>query len=243
MNEPHAYGTNVETFLDEQSETCIEASGLSKVYWDGDRSLEIFKNVSIAVKKGEGVAILGPSGSGKTTLLNILSGLDKPNAGEVKLQGVSLNRMNEKEKAGFRNKTIGFIFQFYHLLSEFTALENVMLPALIRTNGGFRREAEKKAERLLEKVGLKERIRHFPGELSGGEQQRVAIARSLVNDPNILFCDEPTGNLDIRMGLEIAELLRNLFDQEGKTVLVVTHDERIARMTSRVWNIVDREWH
>ena len=225
-----------------ECETSIEAFGLGKVYWDGDRSLEILKDISFSVKAGEGVAILGPSGSGKTTLLNILSGLDKPSAGEVRLEGVSLGALSEKAKADFRNKKIGFIFQFYHLLSELTALENVMLPALMRKDAGASREAKSKAELLLDRVGLKDRMRHFPSELSGGEQQRVAIARALMNDPRVLFCDEPTGNLDIRMGFEIAELLRSLFDREKKTVLVVTHDERIARMASRVWNLVDRDW-
>lgn len=223
-------------------ETSIEAFGLGKVYWDGDRHLEILRDITLSVKTGEGVAILGPSGSGKTTLLNLLSGLDKPSGGEVRLNGVLLNRLNEKEKADFRNRHLGFIFQFYHLLSEFTAFENVLLPALIRQDATPAREKKTKAKALLNRVGLKDRMRHFPGELSGGEQQRVAIARALMNDPKILFCDEPTGNLDIQMGLEIAELLRNLFDEEGKTVLVVTHDERIAKMASRVWNIVDRDW-
>ena len=242
MNEPSPCKTQFEPISQGLGETSIEASGLGRVYWDGDRSLEILKEVSFSVKSGEGVAILGPSGSGKTTLLNLLSGLDKPSTGQVKINGVLLNRLNEKEKADFRNRTIGFIFQFYHLLSEFTVLENVMLPALIRKSVKGSGKAKARAESLLERVGLKDRMRHFPSELSGGEQQRVAIARSLMNDPKILFCDEPTGNLDIRMGLEIAELLRNFFEKERRTVLVVTHDERIARMASRVWNIVDRDW-
>ncbi|OIO36176.1 MAG: hypothetical protein AUJ72_06090 [Candidatus Omnitrophica bacterium CG1_02_46_14] len=223
-------------------ETSIEAIGLGKVYWDGDRSLEIFKELSFSIKTGEGVAILGPSGSGKTTLLNILSGLDKPTSGEAKLGGISVSGLSEKDKADFRNKTIGFIFQFYHLLSEFTALENVMLPALMSKNGPVRAGAKQKAKNLLERVGLKDRMQHFPSELSGGEQQRVAIARALVNDPKILFCDEPTGNLDARMGAEITELLRSLFDKEKKTVLVVTHDQKIASSVSRVWDIVTHDW-
>ncbi len=242
MSKSGFYEVVSDPVLRGSNETSIEAFGLSKVYWDGGRSLEILKDITFSVRPGEGVAILGPSGSGKTTLLNILSGLDKPSAGEVRLQGVSMSRLSEKDKADFRNKTIGFIFQFYHLLSELTALENVMLPALIGKNSGSVSQSKLKAEALLERVGLKERTRHFPNELSGGEQQRVAIARSLMNDPKILFCDEPTGNLDIRMGLEIAELLRSLFDKEQKTVLVVTHDERIARVANRVWNIVDRDW-
>ena len=224
------------------NEVCIEAVNVSKVYWDGDRTLEIFKNVSFSIKSGEGVAILGPSGSGKTTLLNILSGLDRPNEGRVRLAGMTLNDLSEKEKARFVNKTVGFVFQFYHLLSEFTAFENVILPALIRKDKRTAREARQRALALLERVGLKDRMTHFPSELSGGEQQRVAIARSLMNDPKILFCDEPTGNLDQKMGQGIAELLRDLYTKEGKTVLVVTHDERIAKMAHRVWSIVDRDW-
>jgi lipoprotein-releasing system ATP-binding protein len=224
------------------NEACIEAENLSKTYWDGDRTLEIFKNVSFSIKSGEGVAILGPSGSGKTTLLNILSGLDRPNEGKVRLAGMTLSDLNDKEKARFVNKTVGFVFQFYHLLSEFTALENVILPALIRKDKRTAKEARQRALALLERVGLKDRMTHFPSELSGGEQQRVAIARSLMNDPKILFCDEPTGNLDQKMGQGIAELLRDLYTKEGKTVLVVTHDERIAKMAHRVWSIVDRDW-
>jgi lipoprotein-releasing system ATP-binding protein len=223
-------------------QTSIEAVGISKVYWNGNHDLEILKDVTFSVKPGEGVAILGPSGSGKTTLLNLLSGLDRPSEGEIRLNGISLSGLNEKEKADFRNENIGFIFQFYHLLSEFTAFENVMLPAMMRKDRKSGGEMKSKAEALLGRVGLKDRIYHFPNELSGGEQQRVAIARALMNDPKILFCDEPTGNLDIRMGLGIIELLKDLFDKERRTVLVVTHDERIAKMASRVWNIVDRDW-
>ena len=223
-------------------ETTIEAVNLSKVYWDGDRTLEILKNVSFAVRRGEGIAILGPSGSGKTTLLNLLSGLDRPSAGEVRLGGVPLNKLSEGGKARFRNENVGFVFQFYHLLSEFTALENVMLPALVGKGRKNARQTLERAAGLLGRVGLKERLKHFPGELSGGEQQRVAIARALMNDPKILFCDEPTGNLDLGMGREIAELLRELFAERDKTVLIVTHDERIAQMADRVWNLVTGDW-
>ena len=223
------------------SPPCIEAIGLGKVYWDGDRELEILKDVSFSVQGGEGVAILGPSGSGKTTLLNILSGLDRPKAGEVRLDGVSLASLGETEKARFRNERIGFVFQFYHLMREFTALENVMMPALIK-NKGKREEVRGRAASLLERVGLKERLRHYPAELSGGEQQRVAIARALMNDPRILFCDEPTGNLDPETGAGIASLLGQLFKRDGKTVLIVTHDERIAKMAHRVWDLVKKDW-
>ena len=220
------------------SETTIEATALGKVYWDGSRSLEVLNNFSLTARRGEGVAILGPSGSGKTTLLNLLSGLDTPSAGDVKIDGVSLRSLSENEKAVLRNKKIGFVFQFYHLLSELTALENVMLPAQIGRGRGLTAEICLRAENLLQRVGLKERMTHFPSELSGGEQQRVAIARALMNDPNILFCDEPTGNLDRAMGSEVAELLKNLFSKDQKTVVMVTHDEKIAGMADRVFNLM-----
>ena len=220
----------------------LEAIGLRKVYSDGQRELQIFNNLSLKIRKGEGVAILGPSGSGKTTLLNLLSGLDEPSSGQVFLDGVSIHESNPRDKARFINRNIGFIFQFYHLLPEFTALENVMLPVLVSRESSKIPEARKKAEALLEQVGLKDRMKHFPSELSGGEQQRVAIARALIHDPKFLFCDEPTGNLDIRRGEEIAELLKRLFSEQRKTVLIVTHDERIAKMAHRVWNIVKQDW-
>ena len=228
--------------MSENRTAALEALNISKVYCDGDRELQVLKDISLSVKSGEGVAILGPSGSGKTTLLNILSGLDRPSGGEVRLGGVGLNKMGEKEKARLRNETIGFVFQFYHLLAEFTALENVMLPSLIAPGRRPDRQIKEKAMALLERVGLKERQGHFPSELSGGEQQRAAIARALMNDPEILFCDEPTGNLDREMGREITALLKDLFSKDKKTVLVVTHDERIAKMADRVWDIVKGDW-
>ena len=220
----------------------IEASHLSKVYWDGDRKLSILTDVSFSVAAGEAVAILGPSGSGKTTLLNLLSGLDRPTEGRVRLDGVELGALGEKEKAFWINRNLGFVFQFYHLLPEFTAIENVMLPAWI---GGATRAKDRALERagiLLRRVGLSERASHFPGELSGGEQQRVAIARALMNDPKILFCDEPTGNLDPKMAAGVAELLRKLFQEEKKTLVMVTHDDKIAGIADRVWDLVTRQW-
>lgn len=222
-------------------ELMIEASGISKVYWDGTRPLEILKKISLSVKRGEGVAILGPSGSGKTTLLNMLSGLDTPNEGEVRLGGTVMSKLSEGDRAAFRNQNIGFIFQFYHLLSEFTALENILLPSLMR-RGGFGAEARGRAMELLGRVGLKDRATHFPSELSGGEQQRIAIARALMNEPKILFCDEPTGNLDRKMAREIADLLRSLFKQENRTVVIVTHDEQIASMADRVMRLGEGNW-
>ena len=223
------------------NEFCVEASGVGKAYWDGGRELQILKNVSLSVRAGEGIAIFGPSGCGKTTLLNLLSGLDRPSEGEIRLEGVDLGGMREDERARYRNENLGFIFQFYHLLNEFSALENVMMPALIR-NHWKRSAVRDKAAALLERVGLGERLGHFPSELSGGEQQRVAIARALMNEPRILFCDEPTGNLDLERGAGVAELLRDLFRKDSKTVLIVTHDERIAKMADRVWNLVKGGW-
>ncbi len=215
-------------------ETSIEASGISKVYWDGSRRLDVLTDVSFSVRPGEAVAIVGPSGSGKTTLLNILSGLDEPSAGQVRIGGVGIHGLGEDAKAAFRNENIGFVFQFYHLLAEFTALENVMLPVLIRNHAAPDGAARRRAETLLSRVGLAERAVHFPGELSGGEQQRVAIARALVNGPKILFCDEPTGNLDPRMADEIVGIIRDFFYEDGRCAVIVTHDEKIAGMADRV---------
>jgi ABC-type lipoprotein export system ATPase subunit len=215
-------------------ELVIEASAISKVYWDGVRKLQVLRDISLTVKKGESVAVLGPSGSGKTTLLNLLSGLDRPSAGSVKLEGQDLHGLPERERARFRNERIGFVFQFYHLLPEFTALENVMLPAMMAAKPKSRPEIEKKAGSLLKRVGLAERSTHYPSELSGGEQQRVALARALVNEPSIVFCDEPTGNLDPATALEVAALIKELSALEKKTVLIVTHDARVAGIATKV---------
>jgi lipoprotein-releasing system ATP-binding protein len=231
-----------EVCVEEKVETSVEALCLSKVYWDGGRRLEVFRDLTLLVPRGKGLAIFGPSGSGKTTLLNLLTGLDRPTEGRVIVGGVELGRLNEAQRAEFRNRSIGFVFQFYHLLSEFTALENVMLPAMLRKSSEDEARIRGRAAALLERVGLKKRARHFPSELSGGEQQRVAIARALMNDPEILFCDEPTGNLDLSMAREIAALLNDLYRKEKKTVLIVTHDENMAKQADRVWNIVSRQW-
>ena len=218
----------------------IEAQGVSKVYWDGDKTLQVLKDISLTVKKGEMLAVLGPSGSGKTTLLNILSGLDKPSTGTVQLEGQDLYQLSERQMARVRNERIGFVFQFYHLLPEFTALENVILPARIAKSGsvlGGHAAQGERAKRLLDQVGLSARASHYPSEMSGGEQQRTALARALMNDPAILFCDEPTGNLDPATGKEVAKLIKDLSVQSGKTVLVVTHDPSVAGLATRVWNM------
>jgi ABC-type lipoprotein export system ATPase subunit len=224
-----------------ETQTVIEATGISKVYWDGNSNLSVLKDISLSVPEGQGIAILGPSGSGKTTLLNILSGLDRPTQGRVKLAGVAIDSLNESRKAEFRNRHLGFVFQFYHLLGELTALENVLLPALIH-RGRVDHPLVNKAKALLERVGLKQRFEHYPSELSGGEQQRVAMARALINDPKILFCDEPTGNLDAAMGQEVAGLVEDFFKDQKKTVVLVTHDAEIAKIADHVWNLANGQW-
>ena len=220
----------------------IIAKDLHKIYRTGAKEVRAVNGIDLEIKDGVSAAITGPSGAGKSTLLHLLGGLDNPTRGSVSLDGVDIYKLSDGARAKIRNERVGFVFQFYHLLPEFTALENVMLPALIRKDKRNAKETRQRALALLERVGLKERMGHFPSELSGGEQQRAAIARSLMNDPEILFCDEPTGNLDQKMGQGIAELLRDLYTKERKTVLVVTHDERIAKMAHRVWSIVDRDW-
>ncbi len=225
-----------------QVETTVEAIGVSKVYWDGKRKLEVLRNATLTVKAGEVAAVLGPSGSGKTTLLNVLSGLDSPDGGSVRLLGQDLAALPEVEKARLRNRSVGFVFQFYHLLPEFSALENVMMPAVIAQDPDLRRSARDRAAALLESVGLGARLTHFPSELSGGEQQRVAIARALVNDPAVLFCDEPTGNLDRATGQEIAGLLEGFMRRGRKTAVIVTHDERLAQTADRIWDISTGDW-
>ena len=223
-------------------ETTVEACGISKVYWDGGRPLQVLKNVSLTVQKGQGVAILGPSGCGKTTLLNILGGLDTPGEGSVRLCGRDLGSMSENARADLRHRRLGFVFQFYHLLPEFTALENMMLPAMLGAKRNSEKKIREKAVSLLKKVGLGDRAEHHPSQLSGGEQQRAAIARALMNDPDILFCDEPTGNLDPETGAGVVELIKSFYEKEKKTVLVVTHDVRLAKMATKVWNIVKGQW-
>jgi lipoprotein-releasing system ATP-binding protein len=215
----------------------IQIRDLRKSFRMGSEELHILKGVNLAIRRGEFLAIVGPSGVGKSTLLHILGGLDRPTAGEVYYEGVEVSRLSEGELAAFRNQTVGFVFQFHHLLPEFTALENAMMPALI----GRRplRSAEEEARGILQRVGLADRLDHRPGELSGGEQQRVAIARALVLYPNVLLADEPTGNLDSKTGEAIFELLREVNRGQGLTVILVTHNEWFARRTDRVLRMAD----
>lgn len=215
----------------------IEARGLRKVYRNGVKQLEVLKGVDLKVEKGEVLAVLGPSGAGKSTLLHLLGGLDSPTAGEVMIEGEEIFSLSEAERARLRNEKIGFVFQFYHLLPEFDALENVLLPLLIK-GGGPKGQREKGIE-ILRSVGLEGRMGHKPGELSGGEQQRVAIARALVNEPELLLCDEPTGNLDSDTGKNIIEILWELNKKRKMTLIVVTHDAEIAKSAGRVLHIRD----
>lgn len=217
--------------------TMLKTENLYKIYKDGKINLEVLKGINLEVNKGEALCIIGPSGAGKSTLLHLLGGLDRPSRGKVLFEGVDLYCLSEKQRAKIRNKTVGFVFQFYHLLPDFTAVENVALPALI--NRVKYSQAKKKAVQLLELVGLGERINHKPAQLSGGEQQRLAIARTLINSPEIIFCDEPTGNLDSERGEQITQLLGNLNREQGKTLVIVSHEERVTSIANRIVHIRD----
>ena len=205
--------------------------------FNGQVPTEALRGITLQFRRGEFASIVGPSGSGKSTLLYLLSGLDKPTSGRVEFDGVDLTTLNERALAEFRNRRMGFVFQFHFLLPEFTAVENVAMPLLIA--GVNRREALDKAAELLKRVGLGHRLRHYPSQLSGGEQQRVAIARALVNDPDILFCDEPTGMLDSKNAQALYELLREVNTERGQTILVVTHEREFARRTDRIIQLQD----
>ena len=220
----------------------LEADSLYKSYRMGAAKVRVLKGVDLAVKKGEFVAIVGASGSGKSTLLHILGALDKPDKGVVKFEGRDLSRHSGSELNRFRNKMVGFVFQFYHLLDELSVLENVFLPVMAGKSvvGWFacRRWAKSRARELLEQLGLSERARHKPYQLSGGERQRVAIGRALMNEPRLLLADEPTGNLDSATGNGILDVLEEL-SSLGQTIVMVTHDERIAQRAGRIVTLAD----
>ncbi len=213
------------------------AHNLHKSYDNGAKTLHVLKGISLKVIKGKVLAIVGPSGAGKSTLLHILGGLDSPVSGSVFLNGVDIYKLRDRQRAELRNRRIGFVFQFYHLLAEFTALENVILPAAIRKAP----RAKQKGYQLLEKVGLKHRMNHLPSQLSGGERQRVAIARALINEPTIVFCDEPTGNLDSKTGGLIYDIIWRLNKEKKQTFVIVTHEERIVKTADDVYRIKDGE--
>jgi lipoprotein-releasing system ATP-binding protein len=211
----------------------VEARGLVKHYTFGDdRTLEILRGVDLVVRPGEAVAIVGQSGSGKSTLLHLLGGLDRPNAGEVFLSGVPLSGQPSDALAALRNRSVGFVFQFHHLLREFTALENAAMPA--RVAGMSPREAEGRAEELLRAVGLGDRLGHRPWQLSGGEQQRVAVARALVNRPPVILADEPSGNLDPGTSEDLHDLLFDIRERVGLAMVLVTHNPSLARRADRI---------
>ncbi len=205
----------------------IICENIHKKFYDGSRVLHILRGVNLEVPEGKILAISGPSGVGKSTLLHIMGTLDTPTEGKILISGKDVQKLSRNEINQLRNKDIGFVFQFYHLLPEFSALENVMMPALCK--GKSRKECVQRAEELLCKVGLKERMTHKPGELSGGEQQRVAIARALFNFPRVVLTDEPTGNLDEETSAGVIDLLWKLYEEEKVTIVIVTHDESLAQ--------------
>ena len=215
------------------TEKMIEIQGITKSFGE----LQVLKGIDLTINKGEVVSIVGPSGAGKTTLLQIMGTLDKADAGQVFINGVEVNRLKEKELSAFRNKQIGFVFQFHQLLPEFTALENVMIPALI--GGTSSGEAMRRAKETLDMMGLAERASHKPAELSGGEKQRVAVARALINRPAVIFADEPSGSLDTKNKEELHQLFFDLRERLGQTFVIVTHDEGLAQLTDRTIHMVD----
>lgn len=215
------------------SSALLQAKGLHKYYSNGKERLHILKDVSLSIAQGEIAAVLGPSGAGKSTLLHILGGLDGPESGKVFFEGQDVSSFSDRESADFRNKAVGFVFQFYHLLPEFNVLENVMMPAIISRQPVYR------AGELLKEVGLSHRLRHLPSQLSGGEQQRAAIARALINEPKVLLCDEPTGNLDSENSKQIIQTLKRLNREKKMTIVMVTHNLELADFASKVYHIRD----
>lgn len=237
MNNPHS--NSVEG--SEQGNIILQARGVCRSFDDGRHRVDVLKGIDLSIASGEFVAIVGSSGSGKSTLLHVLGGLDRPTSGEVWLMGQRFDDRDEKTRGDLRNCFLGFVYQFHHLLPEFSALENVCMPLMLRADSQFG-TVRKRAEQLLEQVGLGHRLTHKPGELSGGERQRVALARALVSEPQLILADEPTGNLDRHTAEAIFELLAELRAAHGMAMLIVTHDERLAARADRVVYMQDGQW-
>jgi len=217
--------------------TMIKLTGINKIYRTEEIETQALENVNLEVQKGEFLSIMGPSGCGKSTLLNIMGLLDSPTSGTIEINGTSTENMNDKELAAFRNKTLGFVFQSFHLINSLNVIDNVELPLLYRKMSSSERTALAKA--VLERVGLSHRMKHMPTQLSGGQCQRVAIARAIVGNPEIILADEPTGNLDSKMGAEVMELLHKLNKEDGRTIVMVTHNEAQAKQTARTVRFFD----
>ena len=223
------------------SNVVLDAQNIRKFFTDGKSTVDVIKGLSLQVKQGEFVSIVGSSGSGKSTLLHVLGGLDCPNEGMVFLNGKRFDNLGEAERGFLRNEHLGFVYQFHHLLPEFTALENVAMPLMLRKNAEFKKVKER-AEYLLNRVGLSHRLTHKPGELSGGERQRVALARALVTQPKLMMADEPTGNLDRKTAVSIFELLSDLRREFNMAMLIVTHDEQLAQSADKILHMQDGLW-
>ncbi|MDY6797229.1 MAG: ATP-binding cassette domain-containing protein [Pseudomonadota bacterium] len=219
----------------EHQSLVIDCETVTRTYREGPEELTIFSDISLQVAAGETVAIVGSSGAGKTTLLNLLGGLDKPSSGRIAICGEDIHHLSEAGRARFRSRNLGFVYQFHHLLPEFSALENVMMPCVLGRDPV--RKAEQKAKAMLDSVGLSARLSHKPGELSGGERQRVAIARALVNEPGCVLMDEPTGNLDEQTGEGVRQLIEALRDRLGIAFVLVTHDRAMAQSLGRVMRL------
>ncbi len=215
----------------------IKLTGVNKIYRTDEIETQALENVNLEVKKGEFLSIMGPSGCGKSTLLNIMGLLDTPTSGTIEINGTNVSGMKDSELAAFRNRTLGFVFQSFHLINSLNVLDNVELPLLYRKVGA--KERRRLAEQVLEKVGLSHRMRHFPTQLSGGQCQRVAIARAIIGNPEIILADEPTGNLDSKMGAEVMDILKRLNKEDGRTIVMVTHNEEQAKQTQRVIRFFD----
>ena len=217
--------------------TMIKLIGINKIYRTDEIETQALENVNLEVQKGEFLSIMGPSGCGKSTLLNIMGLLDSPSSGTIEINGIHTDSMRDKELAAFRNKTLGFVFQSFHLINSLNVLDNVELPLLYRQMSASDRTAI--AKQALERVGLSHRMKHMPTQISGGQCQRVAIARAIVGNPQIILADEPTGNLDSKMGSEVMELLHKLNQEDGRTIVMVTHNENQAKQTARIVRFFD----